>query len=122
MVGASRAGVMLLDGESRELEPKMIRPDHPIAPDDLAEMTRVCHAVIASGEPLYAPVDAALGHIEPGALLPLRVRGQALGGAGDYRPAGQRVQRGTPGSFRINCRPTSQKVRAKVGRICYPTL
>ena len=79
LVGASRAGVMLLDGESGELEPRMIRPEHPVAPDDLAEMTQVCRMVVASGEPLYAPVDAALGHIEPGALLPLRVRGQALG-------------------------------------------
>ena len=79
LVGASRAGVMLLDGESGELEPRMIRPEHPVAPDDLAEMAQVCRMVVASGEPLYAPVDAALGHIEPGALLPLRVRGQALG-------------------------------------------
>ncbi len=79
LVGASRAGVMLLDGESGELEARMIRPERPVALDDLAEMAQACRVVIASGEPLYAPVDAALGHIEPGALLPLRVRGQALG-------------------------------------------
>ncbi len=79
LVGASRAGVMLLDGESGELEPRMIRPEHPVAPDDLAEMTRACHAVIASGEPLYVPPDLEKGFVEPGALLPLRVRGQALG-------------------------------------------
>jgi signal transduction histidine kinase len=35
--------------------------------------------VIASGKPLYVPVDAALGYSEPGALLPLLVRGQAVG-------------------------------------------
>jgi len=79
LVGASRAGVMLRDGESGELEPRMIRPERPVAPDDLAEMTRACHAVIAGGEPLHVPPDPAKGFVEPGALLPLRVRGQALG-------------------------------------------
>jgi len=79
LVGASRAGVMLLNGESGELEPKMLRPDYPIALDDLAEMTRACHTVIAGGEPLYVPPDPEEGFAEPGALLPLRARGQALG-------------------------------------------
>ncbi|MBL7065248.1 MAG: PAS domain S-box protein [Anaerolineae bacterium] len=79
LVGASRAGVMLLDGESGELEPRMLRPERPVALDDLAEMTRACHAVIAGGEPLYVPPDPEKGFVEPGALLPLRVRGQALG-------------------------------------------
>ena len=79
LVGASRAGVMLLDSESGELEPRMIRPEHPVAPEDLAEMCQVCSEVITSGKPLHVPVDAALGHSEPGALLPLLVRGQAVG-------------------------------------------
>jgi len=79
LVGASRAGVMLLDSDSGELEQRMLRPDHPVAPDDLAEMTRACRAVIAGGEPLYVPPDPEKGFVEPGALLPLRVRGQALG-------------------------------------------
>jgi len=75
----SRAGVMLLNDESGELEPRMIRPEHPVAPESLAEMSQACREVIASGKPLYVPPDAALDHIEPGALLPLRARGQALG-------------------------------------------
>ncbi|MEA3396887.1 MAG: GAF domain-containing sensor histidine kinase, partial [Chloroflexota bacterium] len=79
LVGASRAGVMLPDGESGELEPRMLRPERPAEPDDLAEMTRACRAVIAGGKPLYAPPDPEKGFLEPGALLPLRVRGQALG-------------------------------------------
>jgi len=79
LVGASRAGVMLLDGDSGELEQRMLRPERPIALDDLAEMTRACHAVIAGGEPLYVPPDPEKGFVEPGALLPLRVRGRALG-------------------------------------------
>ena len=79
LVGASRAGVMLLDGESGELKPRMLRPERSAAPDDLTEMTRACHAVIGGGEPLYVPPDPEKGFVEPGALLPLRVRGQALG-------------------------------------------
>ena len=79
LVGVSRAGVILLDSKLGELEPRMIRPEHPVAPEDLAEMCQVCGEVIASGEPLYVPVDAALRHSEPGALLPLRARGQAVG-------------------------------------------
>ena len=79
LVGAARAGVMLLDGESGELEPRMLRPEQPIAADDLAAITPTCHAVIAGGEPLYVPPDPKKGFLEPGALLPLRVRGQALG-------------------------------------------
>ncbi|MCD6344817.1 MAG: GAF domain-containing protein [Anaerolineae bacterium] len=79
LVGASRVGVMLLDSDSGELEPRMLRPEQPIAADDLAEMTPACHAVIAGGEPLYVPPDPEKGFLEPGALLPLRVRGQALG-------------------------------------------
>ena len=79
LVGASRAGVMLLDSDSGELEPRMLRPEQPIAADDLAAITPACHAVIAGGEPLYVPPDPEKGFLEPGALLPLRVRGQALG-------------------------------------------
>jgi signal transduction histidine kinase/putative methionine-R-sulfoxide reductase with GAF domain len=79
LVGALRAGVMLLNSESGELESRMIRPEQSIAPEDLAKMCQVCSDVIASGKPLYVPVDAALGYSEPGALLPLLVRGQAVG-------------------------------------------
>ncbi len=79
LVRASRAGVMLLNRESGGLEPRMLRPQRSIAPDDLVEMSRVCQRVIASGKPLYVPVDPTLGHSEPGALLPLLVRGQAVG-------------------------------------------
>ncbi|NOZ28570.1 MAG: GAF domain-containing protein [Chloroflexi bacterium] len=79
LVGASRAGVVLLDRESGELEPRMLRPDRPIAPEDMAEVIQACQRVIAEGKPLYVPPNAELGYAEPGALLPLRARGQALG-------------------------------------------
>ena len=79
LVGASRVGVMLVDSDSGELRPGMIRPERSIAPEDLAEVVQACHDVIARGKPLYVPVDEARGHVEPGALLPLRARGEALG-------------------------------------------
>jgi len=79
LVGASRAGVMLLDDASGELEARTIRPERMIAPEDLAEITQACQSVVASGQPLYVQPDAERGLIEPGALLPLRVRGQVLG-------------------------------------------
>jgi len=79
LVGASRAGVMLLDSDSGELEPRMLRPEQPVAADDLAAITPACRAVVAGGEPFYVPPDPGKGFLEPGALLPLRVRGQALG-------------------------------------------
>jgi len=79
LVGASRAGVILLDEASGELEPRLLRPERTIAPEDLTELTQACRGVVASGEPLYVPPDPETGFIEPGALLPLRVRGQVLG-------------------------------------------
>jgi two-component system nitrate/nitrite sensor histidine kinase NarX len=42
-------------------------------------MAEACQGVIVSDEPLYIQPDPASGLIEPGALLPLRVRGQAKG-------------------------------------------
>jgi len=85
---------MLLDVDSGELEPRMLRPERPIAPDDLAELTRACREVVASGEPLYVPPDEERGFIEPGALLPLRVRGQVLGVLVIVGPEGGRFSRG----------------------------
>ncbi len=79
LVGASRAGVMLLDPVSGELEPRMLRPDIPMSPEDLTEITPACQHVMETGKPLYIPVDETAGFFEPGALLPLRVRGQATG-------------------------------------------
>jgi len=81
---------MLLDVDSGELEPRMLRPERPIAPDDLAELTRACREVVASGEPLYVPPDEERGFIEPGA----RVRGQVLGVLVIVGPEGGRFSRG----------------------------
>ena len=79
LVQAARVGVMLLDDESGELEPRILRPPQAISPDDMAEMITACQAVLESGKLLYIAPDAARGFLEPGALLPLRSRGQILG-------------------------------------------
>jgi PAS domain S-box-containing protein len=78
-VGASRAGVMLLNDASNQLEARAIRPETVIAADDMAQMTEAGYGVIGTGAPLYVQPDPARGLIEPGALLPLRVRGKANG-------------------------------------------
>ncbi|HEY52927.1 MAG TPA: PAS domain S-box protein [Caldilineae bacterium] len=79
LVQASRAGVMLLNPESGELEPRMLRPPQTVSPEDLAEVTAGCQTVLDGGEPIYIAPDEARGFTEPGALLPLRARGQSLG-------------------------------------------
>ena len=79
LVEASRACVMLSDGASEELEPRMICPERAIAPEDLAAIGRTCRDVMASGESCFVSPDAERGQVESAALLPLRVRGQAVG-------------------------------------------
>ncbi|HEY76314.1 MAG TPA: GAF domain-containing protein [Thermoflexia bacterium] len=99
LVGASRVGVMLLDSDTGELKPRMIRPERSVAPEDMAEMVEACRAVIDGGEPLYVPVDERLGHLEPGALLPLRARGQAQGVLVIIGPEGGSFSRGQMALF-----------------------
>lgn len=88
LVGASRAGVVLLNEDTGALELRTLRPERVVTPENLAELIEACHQVMASGEPLYVPPEAELEHLEPGALLPLRVRGQALGVLGIIGPEG----------------------------------
>ena len=73
LVGASRAGVVLPEATSGDLVLRMIRPERSIDGTDLAELIQACAQVVADGRPLYVEQP------EPGALLPLRVRGQVLG-------------------------------------------
>ncbi|NKQ37001.1 MAG: PAS domain S-box protein [Chloroflexi bacterium] len=79
LVQASRAGVMLLNPTSGELEPRMLRPSQVIPPEDLTQIVAACRVVLDSGQPLYIAPDAERGFTEPGALLPLRVRGESVG-------------------------------------------
>jgi two-component system nitrate/nitrite sensor histidine kinase NarX len=77
--GVSRAGVLLVNDATGELEPRMIRPARTIAAEELAEMVRACQAILASGESLYMAPDAAQGHLEPGAFILLHIRSRTLG-------------------------------------------
>lgn len=79
LVQASRVGVMLLNRQSGELEPRMLRPPRSISPQDLQEVVGACRIVLESGTPLYISPDPERGFREPGALLPLRARGQGVG-------------------------------------------
>ncbi len=86
LVGASRAGIMLRQGEDGELIPYMLRPPQDVSSREMAEVRAVCEQVLADGRPLYV-MDGE--HPEPGALLPLRVHGEALGVLVIVGPAGK---------------------------------
>jgi PAS domain S-box-containing protein len=94
LVGASRAGVVLLNEDTGALELHTLHPERLITPENLVELIQACQQAIASGESLYVPPDVGLGYIEPGALLPLRVRGQTLGVLGIIGPEGEVFSQG----------------------------
>jgi signal transduction histidine kinase len=79
LVGAARAGVILRDEQTGELVPHVLRPLQSITQDDLSKMIVFCRAVSDSGESLYVVPNSAQGLLEPGALLPLRIRDRGLG-------------------------------------------
>ena len=79
LIDASRVGVMLRNETSDKLEAHMLRPEQAVSPEDLSQIMQVCEAVVASGEHLYVMPDAERGFVDPGALLPLRVRDRILG-------------------------------------------
>jgi len=79
LVGASRAGVSLLDETTGYLLPYTIRPDQKVPPEEMAKMLDAGQSVIKSGELMYIEPDPALGLLEPGAIIPLQTRGRKLG-------------------------------------------
>ncbi|MGD2048636.1 MAG: GAF domain-containing protein [Chloroflexota bacterium] len=94
LVGASRAGVMLLNEASGQLELRMLRPERAILPKDLEELTRTCQKIMASGEPLYAEPGMEKGFLEPGAFFSLRSREEVLGVIGIIGVEGSRFSQG----------------------------
>ncbi len=79
LVGATRAGVVLLDPETGQLDPHTLRPPQVVAPDDLAKILGACASVVAGGENLVVTPDPDQGLHEPGALLLLQARGIFIG-------------------------------------------
>ena len=79
LVGASRAGVVLLNEQTGELIPQTLRPPQNVAHDDLAKVISACHMVLAKGSTMYIVPEPAQGLLEPGAFLPLQLREQKLG-------------------------------------------
>lgn len=79
LVGATRAGVILLDEQTGALTPHSLRPEQVVEPNDLAEIIQACQAVITSGETLYVAPDIDKNLFESGAFLPLQIRSKNLG-------------------------------------------
>ena len=57
LVQASRVGVLLLDEQTCELAPYMLRPEQVIEPGDLSVITFACRSVFESGETMYIAPD-----------------------------------------------------------------
>ena len=88
LIGASRAGVSLLDEETGQLKVGILRPERTVDPADMAKMLQAGKAVIESGEMMYVSPDISQGLGEPGALLPLQIRGTIFGVLGIIGPHG----------------------------------
>lgn len=79
LVQASRAGVLLLDETTDELVPYSLRPQQVVAEEDLSVITQAARSVLAGGKVHYVAPDLDQGLREPGALVPLQIRGTKLG-------------------------------------------
>jgi signal transduction histidine kinase len=79
LVGASRVGVVLLDERTGEFIPHVLRPTQTVELNALSKILMACQAVIDSGTSMYIEPNPEKGLLEPGALLPLRIRSMGLG-------------------------------------------
>jgi signal transduction histidine kinase len=79
LVGATRAGVSLIDPTTGYLLPYLIRPDRQVELADMDQMMDAGQTVIESGEIMYIEPDPDRDLLEPGALIPLQIRGKKLG-------------------------------------------
>ena len=86
LVGASRAGVLLIDDISKDFGNYVLRPERPISKEDMDRMLQACKIVVESGQPLSNSPDPARGLYEPGILLPLSGHGNVLGVLGIIGP------------------------------------
>jgi signal transduction histidine kinase/predicted hydrocarbon binding protein len=79
LVGASRAGGILIDENTGQWSYRILRPERQVNPVEMAQILEAGQAVIDSGRMMYIAPDVSQGLLEPGALLPLQVRGRKLG-------------------------------------------
>jgi signal transduction histidine kinase len=79
LVGASRAGVLLLDAKTGTLIPHTLRPEQVVMEEDLSVISQASQSVLASGQVVYIAPNIEQGLREPGALIPLQIRGTKLG-------------------------------------------
>jgi signal transduction histidine kinase/predicted hydrocarbon binding protein len=79
LMDASRAGVLLIDESSGELEARLLRPPQVISTEDLDQMMQACGGVIANKKAIFINTDPEKGLKEPGALLPLQIHNKILG-------------------------------------------
>ncbi|MBK7895555.1 MAG: PAS domain-containing protein [Anaerolineaceae bacterium] len=79
LVGASRAGVSLLDEKTGKLKAGILQPEREVDPAEMAIMLQAGQAVSDNGEMMYIAPDISKGLLEPGALLPLQIRDRKLG-------------------------------------------
>lgn len=75
----SRAGVSLVDGSSAYSLPYILRPEPEDPLDEMSKMMAAGQDVIRAGKMRYIPPDPAEELLEPGALIPLQIRGIKLG-------------------------------------------
>jgi two-component system nitrate/nitrite sensor histidine kinase NarX len=79
LVGASRAGTILIDEKTGQWSHPMLRPHREINPVDMSRLLEAGQSVMDSGQMMYIAPDPSQGLLEPGALLPLRIRDRKLG-------------------------------------------
>ena len=79
LIGASRAGVSLLDEETGSLKTGILRPERAVSLEEMDKMLLAGKAVIESGEIMYIEPDISKELFEPGVLLPLKIRDRKLG-------------------------------------------
>ena len=79
LIGASRAGVSLLDEGSGQLQASILRPGRKVDPPEMAKILQAGQAVIESGNIMYIAPDESQGFRKPVALLPIQTRGRMLG-------------------------------------------
>lgn len=75
----SRVGVSLLDESTGYLLPDILRPEREVSLEEMAVMMAAGQEVINSGKMRYITPDPDNNIIEPGALIPLQIRGHNLG-------------------------------------------